>query len=69
MDRLVHVIESDKGFLSDLECYTDNIMEAVTFVSYDFAAKRLAAVSRLLNETCWIGSAYMPFPRPKPFVL
>lgn len=69
MDRLVHVIESSKGYLSDLESYTDNIMDAVTFVSYDFAIKRLATVSGLLSEPCWVGCAYMPFPRPKPFIL
>jgi hypothetical protein len=69
MDRLVHVIESDKGYLSDLESYTDNIMDAVTFVSYDFAINRLATVSGKLTENCWVGCAYMPFPRPKPFTL
>lgn len=69
MNRLVHVIESNKGYLCDLESYTNNIMEAVTFVSYDFAIRRLATVSGQLSETCWVGCAYMPFPRPEPFVL
>ena len=69
MERLVHVIESDKGYLSDLEEYTDDLLEAVTFISYDFAVKRLAAVSGQLNENCWVSCAYLPFPRPKPFTL
>lgn len=67
MDRVVFTIKSDKGLLSDIEKYTNNILDAVTFVDFETACKRLAAVSGLLKQECWIEAEYIPFPRPKPF--
>jgi hypothetical protein len=69
MQRLVHVIESEKGYLSDLERYTEDIVEAVTFVSFEVAVERLTTVRKRLTETCWVDVAYLPFPRPKPVEL
>ena len=64
MERLVYTIETPKGFLKDIEQHTDDIMEAVTFTSFETACKRMAAVSGLLTTECWIGANYIPFPRP-----
>jgi hypothetical protein len=64
MKRLLYTIESTKGFLADIERYTDNILDAVTFVDFDNAAHRLAQVNDLLVEPCWIVAKYVPFPRP-----
>jgi hypothetical protein len=69
MERILHVIESDKGYLSDIEEYTYDLMEAVTFVDFTYACKRLASISGVLSTPCWIGAVHMPFPRPAPFVL
>jgi hypothetical protein len=67
MDRLIHVIESKKGYLKDIEEYTDDILDAVTFIDYNIAIRQLIAVSGLLTEECWVGCTYIPFPRPTPF--
>lgn len=64
--RPLYVIKSDKGFLADIERYTDDVLEAVTFVDFDFAVKKLASVRSLLKEICWVGTEYVPFPRPTP---
>ena len=64
MERILYVIESNKGFLADIERYTHNILDAVTFVDFDNAAWRLAEVNDLLVEQCWIVAEHVPFPRP-----
>jgi hypothetical protein len=69
MKKLTHVIESAKGFLYDIEKYTNDIEDAVTFCDFDCASKRLASMSGVLNEQCWVGSAYISFPRSKPLFL
>jgi hypothetical protein len=69
MNRVLHVIESDKGYLYDIEKYTDDVMKAVTFVDFTQACKRLAGVSGVLSNSCWVGAVHVPFPRPVPFVL
>lgn len=69
MQRTLYVIESSKGYLSDIERYTDNILDAVTFVDFDIAAQRLVSVSGLLSEPCWVAAEQVPFPRPTPIQL
>jgi hypothetical protein len=69
MHRILYAIESNKGFLSDIERYTANILDAVTFVEFDVDASRLAALDDCLSETCWIVAKQVPFPRPTPFQL
>jgi hypothetical protein len=64
MKRLLHVIESGEGYLTDIEKYTDDPNSAITFVDHDIAAKRLAAVSTKIKAECWIGSVYVDFPHP-----
>lgn len=66
MKKVVHVIESAKGFLCDIEKYTKDVESAVTFTDFDCATKRLASVSGMLQEECWIGSTYIQFPRLTP---
>lgn len=64
MDRLVYVIESHKGYLCDIEKYTSNILEAITFVEYDTAVKKLAAVAKSLMTECRVNMHCIPFPHP-----
>jgi hypothetical protein len=64
MDRLVYVIESPEGYLCDIEKYTPNILEAVTFVEYDTAAKKLAAMTKSLMTECRVNTHCIPFPHP-----
>lgn len=66
MERLVYAIETPKGFLKDIEQHTYDIMEAVTFTSFETACERMVAVSGLLTTDCWVEASYIPFPRPKP---
>jgi hypothetical protein len=64
MDRLVYVIESSKGYLYDIEKYTSNIFEAVTFVEYDTAVKKLATLTKSLVTECRVNMHCIPFPHP-----
>ena len=64
MDRLVYVIESPKGYLYDIEKYTSNITEAVTFVEYDTAVKKLATLAKSLTTECRVNMHCIPFPHP-----
>lgn len=66
MNRVVYTIESAKGLLRDIEIYTQDVLEAVTFTSFETACLRLASVSGLLSEECWVTVKQIPFPRPKP---
>lgn len=68
MKRLVHVIESEQGYLTDIESYTQSIEDAVTFTDLETACHKLAAISGMLASDCWIGVAYMEFPRVKPVI-
>ncbi len=65
MKRLVYVIESEKGFLSDIETYTKDISNAATFVSFESAQAKLIEVNKLLVADCWVGVAFLSFPREK----
>jgi len=64
MDRNLYAIESSKGYLCDIEEYTEDILQAPTFADYDNAVKRLTSVSGCLTEECWVTVAQVPFPRP-----
>lgn len=66
MKRLSYAIESTQGFLKDIEDYTNDVLEAVTFTNFEFACERLAVVNNLLSTECWISAVYIPFPRPVP---
>lgn len=66
MKRLVFTIESQKGFLQDIEKYTDSLVDAVSFSTLDTAIKRLSVVRKKLTMECWIGVNYLEFPRSKP---
>lgn len=67
MKRLVYTIESSKGFLKDIELYTDDVLDAVTFTTFDTAVMRLNGVKEKLQTDCWVGLEYIEFPRAKPF--
>lgn len=64
MKRLRHAIECNKGYLYDLEQYTDDPNIAATFTDYEIAIKRLAALSNRLKHKCWISTVYIDFPHP-----
>ena len=64
MDRFLYAIESSKGYLCDIEEYTENILTAPTFADYDYAVKRLTQISGCLQEECWVTVAQVPFPHP-----
>jgi len=66
MKRLTYAIESTKGFLRDIEDYTDDLLEAVTFTNFDIAVIRLSAVKSRLQYECWVSVIYLDFPRLKP---
>lgn len=66
MKRLIFTIESHKGFLQDIECYTDSLVDAVSFTTFDVAAQRLSAVREKLTLECWVSANYLEFPRSKP---
>lgn len=67
MKTTIFTIESKHGFLQDLEEYTSDVLEAVSFTDFEFAAQKLAQVQPLLRNECWISTQQIPFPRPKPF--
>lgn len=67
MQRLVYVIESAKGYLCDIEKYTPNLLEAVTFVDHDAAVKKLAALGKILAMECKVNMHCIPFPHPIGF--
>lgn len=66
MKRLVYTIESPQGFLQDVEQYTDDLLDAVTFTTFDVAIFRLNSVKERLKTECWVGVNYLDFPRLKP---
>lgn len=64
MHRLVHVIESDEGYLYDIEHYTPDICSAVTFESFDVAVAKLKSIRDTISKTCWVKATYLRFPHP-----
>ena len=69
MTRTIYLIASDEGFLQDIEKYTSDPLEAVSFTNVDYACERLLSVQHLLTHKCWITTQQIPFPRPKPFII
>ena len=67
--RTIYLIASDEGFLQDIEKYTSDPLEAVSFTNVGYACERLVSVQHLLTHKCWITEQQIPFPRPKPFSL
>lgn len=63
MDRFVWAIESDKGFLFEVEEYTSNLHKAVVFTDLDAALSRLRMLQSDLKETCRLTRQQLPFPR------
>jgi hypothetical protein len=63
MTQTVYAFHSKKGFLSDIEKYTNDPEKAVTFVSFEVASKRLNGFKDRLKHTCRIVSVQLPFPR------
>lgn len=66
MKRIIFTIASDRGFLQDVERYTDSLVDAVSFSTFDSAIKGLSAVREKLTRECWVDVHYLDFPRPKP---
>jgi len=66
MDRTVFVFKTHQGYLSDVNHYTHDVTRAVSFVDFDSAVSRLAAVSGTLTEPVSIEEVSIPFPRPFP---
>lgn len=66
MDRKVFVFKTDNGYLSDVDHYTTDVTRAVSFVDFESAAKRLAAVSGIINKPISIEEVSLPFPLPFP---
>jgi len=66
MDRKVFVFKTDNGYLSDIDHYTTDATRAVSFVDFDSAATRLAAVSGVINKQVSIEEVSLPFPLPFP---
>jgi hypothetical protein len=67
MKTTIFILESNKGFLKDIEEYTSDILEAVSFTNFEFACQKLIQVHHLLKNECWVSTQQIPFPRPKPF--
>jgi hypothetical protein len=63
MKRLVYLLESDEGFLCDIEAYTRDVSVAATFTSFEAAQTKLIEVNELLKRECWIGVGFLSFPR------
>jgi len=67
MKTTIFTIESNQGFLRDLEEYTSDVLDAVSFTNFEFAVRKLSQVQHLLENECWVSAQQIPFPRPKPF--
>lgn len=63
MKRKVYVFASTKGFLQDIEKYTDNVEEAAFFVDEQSAIKKLISINKLLSSPCLIETVYIDFPK------
>lgn len=67
MKSTIYILESHNGFLKDIEEYTSDIFEAVSFTNFQFACRKLVQVRHLLKNECWVSTREIPFPRPKPY--
>lgn len=68
MKRTIWTIESNEGYLFDIERYTTDVTKAVEFTDLDTALKRLALVRDKLKMTCWVTSETVSFPREQPIL-
>lgn len=68
MERKVWVIQSEQGFLKDINVFTKNPEDAVVFSCLQSAFDKFIAISGALNSECWINSAPLPFPRQQPYI-
>lgn len=66
MKKSIYVIQSHKGFLYDIEKYTDDIHKAAVFVDYDVAVEKLSAISGVLTTECTVKASFIDFPRLSP---
>jgi hypothetical protein len=64
MKRTVYAIKTKKGYLQDIEKYSNNILEVPVFVDWTEALHKAALVSRRISTECWISQEQLPFPRP-----
>ncbi len=68
MDRKVWVIQSEKGFLKDIDVFTKDPEDAVTFSCLQSAFDKFIVISGALTSECWISSAPLSFPRRDPYI-
>lgn len=66
MERTIWTIESNEGYLYDIEQYTQDVSKAVDFPDLDTALRRLTLVRKKLTKACWITAQTLPFPRKDP---
>jgi len=66
MKKSIYVIQSHKGFLCDIEKYTNDIHKAAVFVDYDVAVEKLCAVNGVLTTECTVTTSAIDFPRLYP---
>lgn len=64
MTKTVYLLACDKGYLKDIEVYTHDVLDAVTFSSFETATERLAKIGKLLSNECYVTTGSIPFPRP-----
>jgi len=64
MKRTVFAIESNKGYLREVEEYTIDVLEAAVFFGYEFAVSKLTEIRPSLKEECWLTTVQLPFPHP-----
>jgi hypothetical protein len=63
MTRILYAIQSDVGYLKDIEEYTTDVEQAVTFVCFDTAVQRLSLCLNKLTHECKVVPIKTLFPR------
>jgi len=63
MTRTLYAIQSDVGYLKDIEEYTTDVEQAVTFVCFDIAVRRLSLCLNQLTHECKVVPIKTLFPR------
>ena len=64
MYRTLYVFKTDKGYLTEDRTTTTDPFEAITFVDFDSACKRLAAASGVYAGEVNIKPVQAQFPKP-----
>jgi hypothetical protein len=54
MDKRYYVIQSNLGYLKDIEEYTNSVSNSVLFVDFDNAIEKLKQVKEYLTQQCWV---------------